>query len=157
MGFYYYGYTDYDSILNRKYPWNKETILVLAKIERVISDSTILFTLNGEQYNDFIRMRGTFICLDGYGENRLFTFQPDDVVQIINNNYDDVHAAWKAKRDELFEQILEANEAEKERRKKEVEEEVRKQKEAEEAEKAAEAERMKHFWYRLFHKRKSDG
>lgn len=143
--------------LDSQYPWYKETINVLAKIERVISDSTILFTLNGTQYDDFIRMHGTFVCLDGHGDKRLFTFQPDDVVQIINNNYDDVHAAWKAKRDELFKQVLEAEEAEKERRKKEVEEEVRKQKEAEEAEKAAEAERMKHFWYRLFHRRKSNG
>lgn len=155
MGFHYYIYNNYESILDRKYPWNKETILVLAKIERVISDSTILFTLNGEQYNDFIRMRGTFVCLDGHGDKRLFTFQPDDVVQIINNNYDDVHAAWKAKRDELLKQMIEA--AAEERHKKEVEEEVRKQKEAEEAEKAAEAERMKHFWYRLFHRRKING
>lgn len=145
--FEHYSYDWYTNQLDKKYPWHQETIRVHAQIDRVISDSTIVFTLNGAQYDEFIRMSGTFVCVDAHGDKRLFTFQPDDVVRIIENNYEEIRYKWNQKREEYRQQLIN-EEKEKDRLRAE---ERRKKEEAEEA------ERMKHFWYRLFHRRKNNG
>lgn len=121
--------------VERKYPWYKETVVVHAKIDRIISNSSVIFTLNGSQYDSFMCMSGSFVCIDAHGEKHLFTFQPDDVVTILESNYDDVHKAWEEKRDE-YETFLREKQKEEEKRN---EEKQRIQKEEEEA------KRMSHF------------
>lgn len=138
-----YHYDWYSSKVEKKYPWHKETIVVHAKINRIISDSSVIFTLNGSQYDSFMRMSGSFVCEDAHGAEHLFTFQSDDVVTILNSNYDEVRKAWEEKR-EKYEALLREEQKEEEKRN---EEKRRVQKEAEEA------ERMSHFWYRLFHRK----
>lgn len=130
--------------VNKRYPWHKEIITIHAKIDRIVSDSTVILVLNGKQYDEFMSMKGSFVCTDGHGEERLFTLRSNDVVQIIESNYDNVYNAWEDKREKYRQLLIEQNKAKEEQRA----EDQRKQKEAEEA------ERMSHFWYRLLHKKK---
>ena len=133
--------------VERRFPWRKEIVIVKAKIDKVNPNSSLIFTLNGEQYKCFMRMDGTFTGTDVNDNEYMFTFEPDDVVKIIENDYESVHKAWEEKREAYAEQL---REEQRKRDKERLEAEQRKRD-------AAEAERCKHFWYRLFHKRKSDG
>lgn len=145
-------YNWYSFKVEKKYPWYKETIVVHAKINRIISDSSVIFTLNGSQYDSFMRMSGSFVCGDAHGAEHLFTFQPDDVVTILNSNYDEVRKAWEEKR-EKYEALLREKQKEKEKEK-QKEEEKRNEEKQHVHKEAEEAERMSHFWYRLFHRKK---
>lgn len=137
-------YDELTAKIESKYPWSKEIIEVHAEIKR-ISSAFLIFKLNGCQYDRFMSMNGTFTCVNELlDETRMFTFQSDDVVTILYNDYEKVHEAWLDKREEYSQEILAQQIAR-------DEEEIKERLEKAEKEKA---EKMKHFWYRIFHRNK---
>ena len=89
-------------------------------------------------------MKGTIRCVKREsGEEFIITFLPEDIIRIISDDYEVVNVAYQAKCEKYL--------MDREKKWLEQEEAKRKQKDIEEA------ERMSHFWYRLFHKRKSNG
>ena len=132
-----------DIKIKTKCPWDKEIITVRAVIKR-ISNSFLTFKLNGVEYDRFMLMKGTFTCKDETEETHIFTFQSEDLVTILYNDYEKVHEAWLDKCEECRQEVIAQQKAIDEKEIKERLEKAEKEK----------AEKMKHFWYRIFHHNK---
>lgn len=130
--------------MSTPFNWKDERISIEFDLIREGNKTSLKAIIPADEYSKFQSMKGTIRCAKREsGEEFIITFLPQDIIRIISDDYEVVNVAYQSKCEKYL--------MDREKKWLEQEEEKRKLKEIEEA------ERMSHFWYRLFHKRKSDG
>lgn len=130
--------------MSTPFNWKDERISIEFDLIREGNNTSLKATIPADEYPKFQSMKGTIRCVKREsGEEFIIAFLPEDIIHIISDDYEVVNVAYQSKCEKYL--------MDREKKWLEQEEAKRKQKEIEEA------ERMSHFWYRLFHKRKSDG
>ena len=130
--------------MSTPFNWKDERISIEFDLIREGNNTSLKAIIPADEYPKFKSMKGTIRCANREsGEEFIITFLPEDIIRIISDDYEVVNIAYQSKCEKYL--------MDREKKWLEQEEEKRKLKEIEEA------ERMSHFWYRLFHKRKSDG
>ena len=127
------------------FKWSAEKITVEFDLIRQNGNITTLrAVIPANKYEQFQSMQGAVRCIGKIsGDEYILKFQPDDVIRIISDDYSQVESAFHNKCERyLIAQDAKWLQMEQDRCNKR---------------KAEEAERMKHFWYRLFHRRKTNG
>ena len=130
--------------MSTPFNWKDERISIEFDLIREGNNTSLKAIIPADEYPKFKSMKGTIRCANREsGEEFIITFLPEDIIHIISDDYEVVDVAYQSKCEKYL--------MDREKKWLEQEEAKRKQKDIEEA------ERMSHFWYRLFHKRKSNG
>ena len=130
--------------MSTPFNWKDERISIEFDLIREGNNTSLKAIIPADEYPKFKSMKGTIRCANREsGEEFIITFLPEDIIHIISDDYEVVNVAYQSKCEKYL--------MDREKKWLEQEEAKRKQKDIEEA------ERMSHFWYRLFHKRKSNG
>lgn len=123
-----------------RYHWYDEHIQLKAKISRGEQTLILDFLLNGDEYDKFVKMDGTFSGVDTLGKTTVVTLLNTDIITIIESDYEEVKILYDKKRSDDYDSYLKEIAA----------------KEAIEVEgkpEETETQKRRGFWYRLFHRK----
>ena len=153
-----------------RYHWYDEHIQLKAKISRGEQTLILDFLLNGNEYDKFIKMDGTFSGVDTLGKTTVVTLLDTDIITIIESDYEEVKILYDKKCSDDYDSYLvrerirrkayeerQKQEEEKQSPAKEIttEEAIEVEgKEVEEKPEETETQKRRGFWYRLFHRNK---
>lgn len=149
-----------------RYHWYDEHIQLKAKISRGEQTLILDFLLNGDEYDKFIKMDGTFSGVDSLGKTTVVTLLDTDIITIIESDYEVVKSEYDEKCSNDYDSYLarerERSKAYEERQKQEEEKQSLAKEIAEEEAievegkpEETETQKRRGFWYRLFHRKKS--
>ena len=126
-----------------RYHWYDEHICLKAKISRGEQTLILDFLLNGDEYDKFIKMDGTFSGVDTLGKTTVVTLLNTDIITIIESDYEEVKILYDKKCSDDYDSYL------KEIAAKEAKEAIEVEGKPEETE----TQKRRGFWYRLFHRK----
>ena len=126
-----------------RYHWYDEHIQLKAKISRGEQTLILDFLLNGDEYDKFIKMDGTFSGVDTLGKTTVVTLLNTDIITIIESDYEEVKILYDKKCSDDYDSYL------KEIAAKEAKEAIEVEGKPEETE----TQKRRGFWYRLFHRK----
>ena len=126
-----------------RYHWYDEHIQLKAKISRGEQTLILDFLLNGDEYDKFIKMDGTFSGVDTLGKTTVVTLLDTDIITIIESDYEEVKIFYDKKCSDDYDSYL------KEIAAKEAKEAIEVEGKPEETE----TQKRRGFWYRLFHRK----
>jgi hypothetical protein len=129
-----------------RYHWYDEHIQLKAKISRGEQTLILDFLLNGNEYDKFIKMDGTFSGVDTLGKTTVVTLLDTDIITIIESDYEEVKILYDKKCSDDFDSYLKEIAAEEAI-------EVEGKPEETETRKETETQKRRGFWYRLFHRK----
>lgn len=144
------------------FKWCNEYIKLRVKILRGEQIFILDLTLNGIEYNHFVKMDGIFRGVDSNGETIVIKLCDTDIITIIESDYEEVKRKYDKNCSDDFKLYSEREKKHREEFEKYMaqraqEEKHNTNKKEEEARKnvaKAEEQRQRGFWYRLFHRRK---
>lgn len=126
-----------------RYHWYDEHIQLKAKISRGEQTLILDFLLNGDEYDKFVKMDGTFSGVDTLGKTTVVTLLNTDIITIIESDYEGVKILYDKKCSDDYDSYL------KEIAAKEAKEAIEVEGKPEETE----TQKRRGFWYRLFHRK----
>ena len=129
-----------------RYHWYDEHICLKAKISRGEQTLILDFLLNGDEYDKFIKMDGTFSGVDTLGKTTVVTLLDTDIITIIESDYEEVKIFYDKKCSDDYDSYLKYL---KEIAAKEAKEAIEVEGKPEETE----TQKRRGFWYRLFHRK----
>lgn len=135
------------------FKWYNEYIKLKVKILRGEQIFILDLTLNGIEYNHFVKMDGIFRGIDSNGETTVIKLRDTDIITIIESDYEEVKRKYDKKCSDDFKLYSEREKKHREEFEKCKEQKTQEEEARRNAAKAGE-QRQHGFWYRLCHRRK---